>query len=415
MNILILAGAYPYSMRPSSGIFNEKCVKALKDMGHQLVVVAPRPYVPSFLKKHSRWKMYSCIEKFQMRNGVPVFRPAMLVIPRLGAALWVDSVAYYTLKGMIRNLHDNKQFDVLLSFDLSETGGVAWRIGRELQIPSCGWAFGEDVRFKKTSGLGKVVSRALRNLNLIFYQSRELLEVAAKLLDRSMNLMSKKQHVVLSHGIPEPPFLDKKKTSSQIRAELGIEASQIVVTFVGRIVKEKGIFELVKSVSSAILQNPRLICLMIGSVPSFDNTKLLEKFVLEQSAIVHDKIKILPACNHHRVWEILCGTDIFVFPSHREGMPNSLLEAMALGVPGIAFGIPPVLEIDSGKGTLLVVPPFDSAALSDAILALARSPEKRKAFGAKGMAEVKARFMVKKNMTELIDLIAQMKTNLKFS
>jgi glycosyltransferase involved in cell wall biosynthesis len=38
---------------------------------------------------------------------------------------------------------------------------------------------------------------------------------------------------------------------------------------------------------------------------------------------------------------------MFAFTSHHEGMPNSLLEAMAMGVPAIAFAIPPVVELEA--------------------------------------------------------------------
>jgi len=73
--------------------------------------------------------------------------------------------------------------------------------------------------------------------------------------------------------------------------------------------------------------------------------------------------------------------DVFVSPSLAEGTPNSIVEAMAHGVPVIASGvggIPDMLDANSG----IVVPPGDTAALADAMLTLARDPQGRNAMGA---------------------------------
>ena len=67
----------------------------------------------------------------------------------------------------------------------------------------------------------------------------------------------------------------------------------------------------------------------------------------------------------------LRGIDVLVLPSHTEGTPNSIVEAMAQGVPVIASavgGIPDMLGREAG----LLVPPGDAAALADAMVALAR-------------------------------------------
>jgi len=68
--------------------------------------------------------------------------------------------------------------------------------------------------------------------------------------------------------------------------------------------------------------------------------------------------------------------DVFVLPSLAEGTPNSIVEAMAHGVPVIASevgGIPDMLDAHSG----IIVPPGDTTALADAMLMLARDPQLR--------------------------------------
>jgi glycosyltransferase involved in cell wall biosynthesis len=118
-------------------------------------------------------------------------------------------------------------------------------------------------------------------------------------------------------------------------------------------------------------------------------------------------MRLLPACRPDQVWEYLCAADIFAFPSHNEGMPNSLLEAMAMGVPSIAFAIPSILEIDAGTEGIVTVPFKDTSRFADAILHLASSPEKRAQIGAKGKSQVMQRFMVRENMAVAIQELSQ--------
>jgi glycosyltransferase involved in cell wall biosynthesis len=144
-------------------------------------------------------------------------------------------------------------------------------------------------------------------------------------------------------------------------------------------------------------QNPRETCVLIGSKAAFDETAIIERKLLETPR-AKERIRLLPACRPDQVWEYLCAADIFAFPSHNEGMPNSLLEAMAMGVPSIAFAIPSILEIDAGTEGIVTVPFMDTSRFAEAILRLASSPEKRAQVGAKGKAQVMQRFMVRKNM-----------------
>ena len=95
---------------------------------------------------------------------------------------------------------------------------------------------------------------------------------------------------------------------------------------------------------------------------------------------------LLPACPPDRVWEYLCGADLFVLPTYREGMPNSLLEAMAMGVPSVASSIPPILDIDHTGAGLVTVPPRDAARLLSELVRLADSPFERLRVGQNGKA-----------------------------
>jgi glycosyltransferase involved in cell wall biosynthesis len=294
-------------------------------------------------------------------------------------------------------MHRRVNFDAILSFDLLGAGGIAWRVGRELSIPAAGWAFGSDVRAPTSSALGRVVTRALKHLDLVFYQSQELLRNAAALLGIAVDRISPHRHVVLAHGIPEPPFPMPYGVRKRIRSELGIKDDQVMVLSLGRIVRSKGIFEFLEAFLLAARKDPRLFGIIIGSIPVLDETAAVRERIAQTPGLA-SRVTLLPSCNPTKVWEYLCAADIFAFTSHEEGMPNSLLEAMAAGVSAVAFAIPPIVEIDRGTGALVMVPPLDIRLFAEAILRLAATADERCRLGQMGKTQVMERFMVRKNM-----------------
>jgi glycosyltransferase involved in cell wall biosynthesis len=94
----------------------------------------------------------------------------------------------------------------------------------------------------------------------------------------------------------------------------------------------------------------------------------------------------------HDIPELLRGLDTFVLPSIAEGISNTILEAMASGLPVIATAVGgnPELVCEGVTGTL--VTPSDIDAMARAIVAQAESPEQSRAAGRAGRAEVESRF-----------------------
>ena len=212
MKILIIASNYPYSGHPASGIFNERCAMVLRELCDHIEVVSPRPYVPPLLSSLvPRWKAYSSIKEYERRNEISVHRPASPVIPYVAGSFWFDRGAFFRCRQRIRELNDKVHFDAIISFDLLGAGGIAWRAGQDLGIPACGWATGDDVLIPPSPAYARVVIRALERLDLVFYQSQELMAKAAGLLGTTLDRLSNKRHMVLPRGIPAPPRTGSKR------------------------------------------------------------------------------------------------------------------------------------------------------------------------------------------------------------
>lgn len=402
MKILVLASNYPHPGYRFSGIFNERSVHALSKLCDRVEVLAPRPYVPPLLSSLvPRWKSYATVPRYKNEDGIAVYRPPIPVVPGVAQAFWADQGAFLWCRQTVRKIHHCTRFDAIVSFDLMGAGGLAWRLGRDLQLPASGWATGGDVRVRASSSHGQSVTRALKNLDLVFYQSYELLEIAAELLGVSPEKLVGDRHMVLPRGIPEPPLLARGQTRDRTRARWGVKVDDIVVLYVGRISRPKGMLELLKAIELVASRDSRIKCVLIGSRRGLDDTALVTE-KLNELEWLRDRVTIFPECNPGEVWENLCGADIFAFPSHHEGMPNSLLEAMAMGLPAIVFGIPALRALEAGTGALVSVSPLDCSGFAEAILRLAACPDKRMRLGEKGKTLVMDRFLTRKSMAEAL-------------
>ena len=159
---------------------------------------------------------------YSVVGGIEVHRPAYLVVPGLLRAVWSNEVAYYMLRTRVAKLHWKHRFDAILSFDLFNAGGLAWRISRELGIPAAGWATGGDMRKERDSRPGRKLVETIRNLDLVFYQSQELLELAAELLESNV------EHLERSGRHQDSFARNKRASSSHCRKQA--RAAPIAIT-----------------------------------------------------------------------------------------------------------------------------------------------------------------------------------------
>ena len=143
MKLLVLAASYPYKQYAADGIYNERSVLSLREHCEVLEVVVPRPLGAGLLARFSpRWQTYAGMVKHEIREGIPVYRPGYLQVPRLSPAVWADPGAYLWCRKHVRAMHRRVGFDGILAFGLHMVGGLAWRLKDDLGIPAAGWATG---------------------------------------------------------------------------------------------------------------------------------------------------------------------------------------------------------------------------------------------------------------------------------
>jgi glycosyltransferase involved in cell wall biosynthesis len=99
---------------------------------------------------------------------------------------------------------------------------------------------------------------------------------------------------------------------------------------------------------------------------------------------------------------VLAGASVYVQPSYQEGMPNSVLEAMACALPVVATRVSGNVDLVEEGESGLLVPPGDDAALAQALAALLAAPERALAMGLRSRAIVERRFSVPSVLQQLL-------------
>jgi glycosyltransferase involved in cell wall biosynthesis len=172
--------------------------------------------------------------------------------------------------------------------------------------------------------------------------------------------------------------------AARLRRDLGLPPGTPVVGIVGRIVREKGYREFLEAATNLTASGIDARFLVLGdSLPS-DRDQFGVKFRRQvREAGLGDRFVFTGLTD--RVPEYLRVMDIFVLPSYREGMPRSVLEAMATGLPVIATRIRGCREAVVHGETGILVPPKDAAALGGAIRHLIEHPGEARRMGDAGL------------------------------
>lgn len=192
----------------------------------------------------------------------------------------------------------------------------------------------------------------------------------------------------LGNGVDTATFLPKNELErSKIRQKLGVGNYRTVI-FVGRLSKEKnpdGLLHAWTKASSALPSDWKLVIVGDGPMRS-ELQAILEERSLERSVLfsgLQDNIEQWMGC-----------ADIYVITSHSEGLSNTLLEAMASGLPVVATRVSGVTELVEESGSGLVVEVGDMDGLSLALVTLASDSELRGRLGVSARKVTEQRYAI---------------------
>lgn len=177
-----------------------------------------------------------------------------------------------------------------------------------------------------------------------------------------------------------------KTEREEARRALGIDPGDLVFLFLGRICRDKGIFELFQALSDLRAQgyDPKLV--LAGPIESSaDDPVPLSAKSLEASGVIHLDFTSEPE-------RYIALSDCLVLPSYREGFGSVVIEAAAMGRPAIGTDIYGLSDAIVNEETGILVPPQAVATLAAAMRKLIENPQMRADLGQSARDRARALF-----------------------
>ena len=240
-----------------------------------------------------------------------------------------------------------------------------------------GWLAGVPIRLHTVAGLPLLEVKGFKRRILDFVEMLTY-KLAHKVFPNSfelkkiildLNYANESKLKVLgngsSNGIDTTYFDPQRFTEdfkSDLRSKFGIPQEDIVFVFVGRLVKEKGIEELVRAFNELRVSSPKCSLLLIG--PYEQELDPISEEIIQE---IEKNPKIITTGYELDVRPYFAIANILTFPSYREGFPNVVLQAGAMSLPAIVSDINGCNEIIQNGENGIIIPVKSEEALKVAM------------------------------------------------
>lgn len=190
-------------------------------------------------------------------------------------------------------------------------------------------------------------------------------------------------------GVPLPPP-QGGDGQRLLRQGLGLAPDEPVIGIVAHILPHKGYEDLIQALGRIVQHIPRVRCLVIGEAP---RREYLDHLLdLAQRLAVRDRLLLLGA--REDAPQLMGALDVLVLPSLTEGLPLTVLEAMAAGTPVIGTAVGGIPEAVRDGETGFIVPPGDPGRLAEAVAAILREPAASARMGQTGRRRAEEAFTI---------------------
>lgn len=278
----------------------------------------------------------------ELVDGIPVHRLGPTGESRRATYAFYASA----LAALIRR---RSEFDVLHCHATSVVGFIATLAGRVakrpvlLKLSSNGELMSGLGNYTGEVRLDKSVRGRLRR-PLARFMGRNASIIALNHQGREELALARAERVhTIANGIDLARFHPATASEREnLRAQFGFAAGEIVFVYTGRFVAVKGIDLLIEAFRALSRRHgpPVRLCLVgSGELQQQSLSELIDRALRESDTLL---TVLRPTAD---VVPILQAADAFVFPSRREGMPNSVLEAIAVGLPCVLSDIQPHREL----------------------------------------------------------------------
>lgn len=372
MRVLVLTIWYPNAENPILGTFVHEQAVALRNSGIDIRIVQPIPSTPfpvTLLKES-----YAKLAKTPLQEeyeGFKVYHPRYVTLPGHLFFERVGDWMYRAIRPLIKRIYQEWSFDIIHAHTTYPCGYAA-NLLRDHDFPS----------IKVIHTIHRTCIIDAPNYNRQCYEKvRTALEgadrdVFVSLEGRSLALKytegrCKNKSEYITNGVNTAKFQLDASDHAEVNLLKNKHQSTWNLVFVGYLNERKGIKELLSAVANLAAKGRRKLHLFLvgrndlGSyIEDFIRTNGLAEMVTLVGPVLHDRVKI---------W--MSFANAFVLPSHSEGLPTVLFEALYAGTPSIFTKVGGVGDIVTDGQEALVIEPKSIVAIEDSIARLMDSPD----------------------------------------
>lgn len=372
MRVLVLTIWYPNAENPILGTFVHEQAVALRNSGIDIRIVQPIPSTPfpvTLLKES-----YAKLAKTPLQEeyeGFEVYHPRYVTLPGHLFFERVGDWMYRAIRPLIKRIYQEWPFDIIHAHTTYPCGYAA-NLLRDQDFPSV----------KVIHTIHRTCIIDAPNYNRQCYEKvRTALEGA----DRDVFVSLEGQNLALKYtegrcenkseyitnGVNTAKFQLDASDQAEVASLKRRHESTWNLVFVGYLNERKGIKELLSAVANLAAKGRRKLHLfLVGRndlgtyIEDFIRTNGLAEMVTLVGPVLHDRVKI---------W--MSFANAFILPSHSEGLPTVLFEALYAGTPSIFTKVGGVGDIVTDGQEALVIEPKSIVAIEESIVRLMDSPD----------------------------------------
>ncbi|HAV5776789.1 WbnE [Acinetobacter baumannii] len=341
-----------------------------------------------------------CLVRIKALGAIPI----MYELSRGGLNPFADIQSFLQLKSILKAIKP----DIVLSYFAKPViyGSMA---AKSAKVPVIiGMLEGLGYTFTEQPEGQNIKTKVIRSIQVLLYKmSFPCLNKIIFLNQDDRNDLIKKY----SLNVPEVHILGGIGLNLSDYPFMDAKISPVKFLFIGRLLKEKGVFELIQAIRIVKSKYPQAHFTILGAI-DHQNMGALKQSELDE--LIAEKLFEYPGyVTNVNQW--ITDSSVFVLPSYREGVPRSTQEAMAIGRPVITTDVPGCREtVENGVNGFLV-PKWDPEALAEKMCYFIENPEQVNIMGLKSYEIAQEKFDAEKVNAKLIDIMGLKDLNEKTS
>jgi glycosyltransferase involved in cell wall biosynthesis len=341
MRVLVVTNLYPNPWQPFRAPFNRHQLRILNSR-LPVRVIAPIAWTDEWSLRRGGATPLPPQRRVEL-DGIVVQHPRYYFPPRIARNSY-GHCFQWSISSCFQSAVAEFKPDVVLAPWAYPDGWAAGRLAHRAGLPVVVQVHGSDVKLlEQFPTRQKRTIESLTQADGVIAVSQDLAQIIQK-----MGVASEKLRVIYD-GIDPEVFAPADQT--QARDALGLPSNEYALLFIGNLVPVKAVDLLLQALKLMGPIQPNCKLYIIGS--GAQRTALEQ---LSQSLGLSSQVRFLGAMPQSELPKWYHAADLFVLPSHSEGVPNVLLEASATGTPWVASRVGGIPEITHLGRHWLVTP-----------------------------------------------------------